>query len=481
MRDHRRTRTNARTPGAQTLAASVLLAITPIAATTQDAAPLEWPQLRVETYELDLTPRFADRSLSATAVLHVVNRGAEPESDLPLLLNRLLRVTAVRGGDGRELEHTQAVVAFEDEPRLQVNLARVRLPRPLAAGDTTTVTVEYEGYLVGYTETGMTYVRDRIDPAFTILREDAFAYPMLGVPSGAARFRAGLSDFRYLARVTVPDTLVVANGGELVDRRGNDGVVTYTYRSIVPSWRIDIAIAPYEVLESDRTRVYYFPGDSAGAERVFRALTEVKDLYTAWFGPLHGPGAFAVIAIPPGWGSQTDVTAIIQSAEAFTNPAALPELYHEISHLWGVRSLDEVYSRWDEGLATYLQHRVAEVRDGGTPVAAWARATARWLQVRLDGRAPLRTVPMIDYGRHGMTDYSYHVGMLMFAALEERVGREALDGVVRAFYQRYHAAGATTEDLVRVAREVAGDGVDPVFERWLHTTRWADELDRWFP
>jgi hypothetical protein len=372
------------------------------------------------------------------------------------------------------------VVAFEDDPKLQVNAARARLPTPLAPGDTTLVTVEYAGYLVGYTETGMTYVRDRVDPSFTIIREDAFAYPMLGVPSAGARIRAGIYDFVYLARITVPDTLVVASGGELVDRRAADGLVTYAYRSIVPSWRIDIAIAPYELLEADRTRVYYFRGDAAGAERVFRALTEVTELYATWFGPLHGPAGFAVIAIPPGWGAQADATAIIQPADAFTDPAALPQLYHEISHLWNPR-MNEVSPRWEEGLAMYLQYRVAEVRDGAVPVAERARSLARRLESRMDRSPRLTTVPFVDYRYHGMTDHAYGVGMLMFAALDERIGRDALDRVVGGFYQRYHATGATTEDLVRLAREVAGEEVDAIFDSWLYTTRWIDELDRWFP
>jgi hypothetical protein len=441
---------------------------------------LEWPGLRVVSYELDLTPRFEDGTLAATAVLHVTNRGMAAESEVPLLLNRLLRVMAARGADGHGLEYAQEVVAFEDEPKLQVNMARVRLPRPLSPGDSTTVTVDYEGWLVGYTETGMSYVRDRIDPAFTIIREDAFAYPMLGVPSAIARVRAGIYDFTYLARVTVPDTLVVANGGELVDRRAADGRATYTYRSSVPSWRIDIAIAPYELLEADRTRVYYFRGEAGGAERVFRALTDAKELYATWFGPLHGPGAFAVIAIPPGWGAQADATAIIQPAEAFTDPAALPQLYHEISHLWNPR-MNEVSPRWEEGLATYLQYRVAEVRDGGVPVAEQARSLARRLESRLERWPRLRTTPFIDYGHHGMTDHAYGVGMLMFAALDERIGRDALDRIVGGFYQRYHATGATTDDFVRLAREVAGEEVDAVFDAWLHTTRWTEALDRWFP
>jgi hypothetical protein len=451
----------------------------------------EWPAVHVEAYELDVVPSFGTGSLEATAVLHLVNAGPRAATEVPLLLNRLLRVTSVRaaadlaGPAGAEapagLDHDQSVVGFDDIPRLQVNLVRVRFPEPLAPGGRASIAVEYRGYLTGYTEVGWSYVRDRVDPSFTILREDAFAYPLVGVPSMAARMRAGLLEFRYTASITVPDTLVVANGGELVERQAGDGVTRYTYRSIAPSWRMDFAIAPYRVLEQGGTRVFHFPADSAGAGRVFGALGAAKLLYTEWFGPLHRSGGFTVIAVPEGWGSQTDVTSIIQTADAFADTESLVALYHEVSHLWNAPSRDDAPARWEEGLAVYLQYRVAEVLDGGPPVAERARATAERVRRVLARDPRLAEVPMIHYGRERMTDASYSIGMLMFAALDQRLGRPALDRIVGGYYQRYHETGGTTEDLVRLGRELSGGASDEIFDAWLRTTRWVDELEAWFP
>jgi hypothetical protein len=458
--------------------------LVPAAGLAQETPPPEepvWPTVRVEAYELEATPAFDTGFLSATAVLHLANDGTGPVTEVPVLLNRLLRVTAALGPGGAALYYDQSVVDFDDIPRLQVNHARIELPEPLAPGAVTSVTIAYEGYLTGYTEVGWSYVRDRIDPAFTILREDAFAYPLVGVPSMAARMRAGLLEFRYTATIAVPDSLVVANGGELVERVVGDGVARYTYRSIVPSWRMDFAIAPYRVLERDGTRVFHFPGDSAGAQRVFAALEEAKRLFTEWFGPLHRPAQFAVIALPEGWGSQADATAILQTAGAFTDPRALGELYHEISHLWNPPPRDEAHPRWEEGLAMYLQHRVAEVLDGGPPVARQARVVAGRVEGALARDPRLREIAMIDYGRHRMTNSSYNVGLLLFAALDEHLGRELADRIIGEYYQRYHETGATTRQLVRLASALSDGRSDPVFETWMLTTRWVDELEQWFP
>jgi hypothetical protein len=50
----------------------------------------------------------------------------------------------------------------------------------------------------------MRYVKDHVDPVFTILRSDAFAFPQPGVPSEAANRQAGLRNFDYDLHITVP-------------------------------------------------------------------------------------------------------------------------------------------------------------------------------------------------------------------------------------------------------------------------------------
>ena len=77
-----------------------------------------------------------------------------------------------------------------------------------------------------------------------------------------------------------------------------------------------------------------------------------------------------MIEIPEGFGSQASATAgIILDASAFGDQAQLPQLYHELSHFWNPRDLDVPSPRWNEGLAMYLQYRLARELDGfaGTP------------------------------------------------------------------------------------------------------------------
>ena len=432
--------------------------------------------LRPTRYELDVALDLKEERMTATARIAFRNAGAAPVSEASFLLYRLLGVTAVRDASGAPTPFSQSVVAFEDDPKRQANRVRVLLAPPLEGGASRTIEIAYAGYLAGYVETGALYIQDRISEDFTIVREDADAYPTLRPASWEKIRSEPLPEFDYLARVTVPDTHVVANGGLLVERTVRDGLATSVYRNLKPAWRMDFAVARFRVLESPGLRVFALPEDSAGAKRVLRSADRCLALYREWFGPLKDPPTFTIIEIPDGWGSQADVTSILQAAAAFRDPQKIHELYHEISHLWNVPPRDASFCRWNEGLAAFLEALTQETLDGSPSLDAQAEKTAhrRLERAREDPR--LATVPMIDYGKAGMTGDSYRTGMLMFYALDRLVGPAAFRTIVGSHYARHHAGGATTAEFVAEAERAGGPGVAPLFRDWLFTTRWLEIL-----
>ncbi len=455
------------------LAVAVLLAGRGVA---EAVPPAERALLKPTRYELELRVEFREERISGSARITLVNAGASPASEASFLLYRLMTVAAVRGAGGEAIPFRQAVVAFEDEPRRQTNHVLVTLSPPLQPGRSAIVQLEYGGYLAGYVETGSLYIQDRVDEAFTIIREDADAYPTMRVPSSAANRAAGLPEFDYLARITVPESHAVANGGALVERTVRDGLATYVYRNIKPAWRMDFAVARFGTLEAPGLRVFHLLEDRAGAERVLKAAVASMALYTKWFGPLHDAPSFTVIEIPDGWGSQADVTSILQAAAAFRDPARLHEVYHEVSHLWNAPSLDRPFCRWNEGLASFLESLTQETLDGTPAVDERARKAALFLLERAAGEPRLKSVPMIDYGKEQITGYSYSAGMLMFSTLYRLVGQESFNAIVGGYYQKYQAAGGTTAQFVRHASAAARRDLTPLFDDWLSTTRWYQIL-----
>lgn len=450
------------------LAVAAFLAAWPATARPAPLAP--------RRYELDLAVDFKEERIAGSARITLENTGGSALSEAPFLLYRLLSVTAVRGSDGAPLAFSQNVVAFEDDPKRQANQVRVLLTPPLEPGASAVVEIAYGGYLAGYVETGALYIQDRVDEAFTILREDADAYPTVRPPSFESIRAAPPPEFDYVARINVPESHVVANGGELVERTVKDGRATYVYRNLRPAWRMDFAIARFRTLEAPGLRVFALAQDTAGAERVLRAAGACMALFRGWFGPLQDAPAFTIIEIPDGWGSQADVTSILQAAAAFRDPGKMHELYHEISHLWNAPARDASFCRWNEGLATFLEALAAEKLDGAPTLDAQAEKVARRLRERAVEDPRLRTVPMIDYGKAGMTGDSYRTGMLMFYSLYRLAGPEAFNTIVGGYYREHQARGGTTADFVRRAEAVAGPGVSPLFQDWLFTTRWLEIL-----
>jgi len=431
------------------------------------------PTVQAQRYEMALRIDYEAATIGGDAELTVANTGAGPIRVVPFLLYRLMTVESVTDEEDSPLQFSQHVASFADWPQMQVNHVEVQLPAPLPPGQRFTLRIVYDGYLHGYTETGMRYVRDRVDPQFTILRPDAFAYPKVGVPCLAAIRAAPLGEFDYRVSIDVPDSLVVANGGELLARSERGGRAIHTYANTRPAWRMDFAIADYGILKGGDNRVFYLPGDSLGASRVLEAVEASFALFSAWFGPAGEARGLTIIEIPNGWGSQKDVTTIIQTAAAFREPQRMTELYHEVSHFWNVTDLDGPSPRWNEGLASYLEELASEELQGVEAVAPRVEVVVDWLRDMLERRPRLSRVPLIDYGKEQMTDFSYSVGMVFFAVLHELAGEEGFREIVGGFYQRYAAHGATTDQFTDYARRVGPPSVERLVRDWIYSTGWT--------
>ena len=72
-----------------------------------------------------------------------------------------------------------------------------------------------------------------------------------------------------------------------------------------------------------------------------------------------------------------------------------------------------------------------------------------------------------------MTDLSYSVGRLMFAALYHALGHEAFDRALHRHYQARKASGTSTDDIVRAFVDVGGPVAQRIFDDWLESTAWV--------
>ncbi|MFO7892209.1 MAG: hypothetical protein R6U63_00625 [Longimicrobiales bacterium] len=456
----------------------LVAALIPGALGAQAAAPqtgMESVPFRLAGMELELTVDYGRQWLDGRATLTVENWTDRPAPELTVAVGRLMQVETVTGPDGAPLPFHQEVTAFQDWTLRQANFVYVELPGPVAPGDSVPVTVTYAGHLVGATETGMRYVQDHIDPAFTVLRAEAFAFPQVTGPSMASTRTVPRRTFPFSARVTVPETLVVATGGETVNRTTADGRATYDVRSRRPVPFLNMTIAPYEVYEHGGIRLYLFPEDTARGPELLQTVTRALDWFRARYGELPRAPAFSLMEIPDGYGSQAHLDAgIMIEASALAPEESRAHLYHELSHFWNAPDAETPSPRWNEGLAMYLQERVAMELDGsdlGRAQAAMARSVCR----RARESEAVRTTPLEAYGKADMTRWSYSVGAVLFHVLDGVMGSAALDRAYRGLYQAEKSGTVSVQEL-----EAAFTRVEPrtqaVFDEWVHTAEWYDTL-----
>lgn len=464
-----------------TVVIGVTLFLLPTQVRSESAEHSNCPTVIPTHYEMTYRPDFDHEALYGSCRLTYRNTGEQPVSTLPFSLYRLLDVTAVTDNGGKPLSYEESVISTARMFRKQVNYVKVKLPQPLAAGDTTTIAIDFEGYLLGYTETGMRYIKDHIDPEFTILRLDGEAYPAVTCPDVADVFGDIIrQQFTYTVSVEVPQGLVVANGGKLMGIEKKDGKAVYTYSSISPSWRMDFAIAPYEELEDGNNRIFCFREDRNGAVSMLSTMKNTMKLYRKWFGPLQTETALTVIEIPDMWGSQTDVTTIIQTAPAFQRPEFLYELYHELAHRWAVKELEQYPDRFEaEGIAMFLQDLLRERLQGtGNAVEEGVHQSNLRFKKYYERYPNLKNLPLNKLGEADATRLAYSKGMVFFAALYKLAGEDQFMHVCRSFYETYVQTGATTDQFVshwKTHLHASWD-VDRFFNDWVYSAESSDMM-----
>ncbi|WP_462151091.1 M1 family aminopeptidase [Pseudoalteromonas xiamenensis] len=428
-------------------------------------------QLFATKYELDYKVDIKKQTLSATGIITVKNNSANVADHIPMRLYRLLHVSTVKNNAGAPLAFSQHVLSNEDWPVLQTNYVEVQLKKGIEPNESYTFQVQFDGSLLGYSETGMNYVKDSISADFSILRMDAFAYPIITYPNDDVNHKAKfwLHTYDYDVRVTVPTGYVVANGGSLQPVLQNTEQTTYRYVNKLPAWRMDFAIARYEQYSKGRYSVFSWesPEDS---NALLQEINNTFELYSNWFGPLQQELGYTFIEVPENYGAQADVTAVIQDAEGFKE---LGRVYHEISHQWNVKTLDTFSPRWNEGLATYLQ---AATTDLGKPghLESKTQTFMNQLRDRFKDNPIYSKTAFIDYGKADLN--SYAVGMVFFRIMSDLLGTDEFNAIIGKFYLTYHKQGATTQEFIDFVNKNSKVDLTTFFNEWAYSGKYTERV-----
>ena len=428
-------------------------------------------------YFLDIDVDYEKELVYGTCMVTVKNTSDTPTRHIPFLLYRLHNVKSVKDGNSQVVDYKQSLTPMKGWEAIEVNFLDISLEEDMQPGEIRSISIEYSGQLKGYAEQGWRYVKDHIDRNFTMMRYDGYGYPVLSLPDDRIMYQIANFRFDYTIKITVPKGLLVANGGKLIGKEERASTICFSYSSIKPSWRMDIAIADYGMLENDENTVFYFKQDIDGADYVMNAMEKSIETYNAWFGPLKDYRGFSIIEVPEGYSGQADVTAITLPSNNLKSQESIEIVYHEFSHLWNVQTLDANPCRLEsEGLAQFLQNLLKEKLEGSESAVYEAAEKYRDRFRKATEKTPsYLTIPICDYGLKKMIDYSYTNGMLFFAVLYKLCGESQFNYIIRTFYDKYYTTGATLKDFTNHILSNSPPVSKKFIQDWIYTPK-AGEL-----
>ena len=285
-------------------------------------------------------------------------------------------------------------------------------------------------------------------------------FPSNNHPTDKATFRI---------KITVPEGLVAASNGRLVEETTSNGRTTFV-------WRMDDPMATYlaAVYIGDFERVEhgplypdgpvirdYVPSD---APPEIAAALAVTPEVIAFLEDLLGPypfDAYGTIVMPFPLGFALENQTLSLHGLHTIDPGVIA---HEAAHQWLGNSvaLDDWSEIWmNEGFATYL-HLMFEAEHYGLDLDETMRQVHA--QLAASGEPPPGGIETADLFGFSV----YFRGAATLHALRLHAGDETFFRILRAHYDR--SAGGTTDtaEFLGIVDEMAGPEAVDLVESWLY-------------
>lgn len=348
--------------------------------------------------------------------------------------------------------------------------------QPLAAGAPFTVTVRYAGVPNADLPPGRSFAAGwtRYDGGVFVASE----------PAGAARWFPVNDHPRdkaaYTFRITVPAPYVVAANGLLQATVDEGERVTYVWQTDYPlaSYLATVNIGDFSVVTEDGPAGLplrsYFPTRLAEtAPSAFARTAEMIAYFSELFGPYPFEAYGVVVADTPLFfaletqtlslfGAEIVPRALPQSAGGWSSPEEV--VAHELAHQWFGNSVTP-YNWQDiwlnEGFATYAAALWTGHAHGADAFEEAMRDSYRAIQGR--GYTPGDPGPQQLFSQ-GV----YLQGAWALHALRLRVGDDVFFELLRAYYDRFKYANASTADFIATAEEISGEDLTAFFDSWLY-------------
>ncbi len=280
----------------------------------------------------------------------------------------------------------------------------------------------------------------------------------------------------YTFMITVPDPLVAAANGTLVERITDLGWATWVWDSAEPmaSYLATVVIGDLEIVEDPASSAIsgvavrnVLPDDlSAGSLSVLSTQGEMISFFESIFGPY--PFAAYGIAVVDGFEAALEnQTLSIFGRDMVDFPRFFETvLVHELAHQWFGNSItpNDWGDIWlNEGFATYAEWLWVEHTAGEAAMAATISGERNRMALASFLDAP-GNPPANDLFNSSV----YIRGGLVLHALRTAVGDDAFFEILLAYTDAYRGGVVATADFIEIAESVSGHDLGDLFDTWLY-------------
>ena len=356
------------------------------------------------------------------------------------------------------------------------SILNIPLLSPVSIGDTTDVTVYYQGQPFHESWGGFHY-------------SGSYAFN-LGVGISWIPHNLGktwfpcIDDFTdrasYEVKATVDEEMMAIGGGQLMEVT-NNGNGTHTFRWLlnnpIPTYLVSVAIGDYRLvqdtysgIERDIPITYYVrPTDTLKVPGTFSRMHSILNVYENKFGAY---GWHRIGYVGTAIGAMEHATNIAYPHFAINGNSSYEDLYaHELSHMWfGDKvTCDKAEEMWiNEGWATFCANYYREVLDGTatyrTLMHAMHADVLYSCHTEEGGYHPLNNIPQ-DY-TYGTS--AYDRGASVVQAMRAYLGDDLFFDACKDYLEDFAFSSVSSYDMEASFSQNTGVDMEGFFNNWIY-------------
>lgn len=305
----------------------------------------------------------------------------------------------------------------------------------------------------------------------------------------------------YNVHITVPDENIVgATGIEVEVKDNGDGTATHFYHAEDVhdfAW----TTSP-EFIEARGTaqdvdiRILLQPDHEYQAQRHLDAARNAVEYFQNWYGDYPYPNLTVVDPRRGAGGSGgMEYPTLITAGTSYGFPEGIRMvemvIIHEFGHNYWYHLVanNEFEEAWlDEGINSYSENQIISDHYGpeGDIVDFWGIKINDYQVHRAVYMFNTDLDPIVQKSWDYYSNFSYAVNSyqkpaIMLSTLQNYLGKETMQKIMRAYFERWKFKHPKTKDFIAVASEVSGQDLNWFFDQALFTTAVLDySVDRVF-